>query len=79
MTLFSLGEVSRLLNVAPYRITYAISVRALPDASVRFTNKRCFTQEDVVRIEQYFQVKNGGRVEDGRATKGGECDSDTKH
>jgi DNA-binding transcriptional MerR regulator len=55
MTLYSLGEVARLVNVAPYRIAYAISVGALPDTEVRFNNKRCFSQEDVDRIARHFR------------------------
>jgi len=57
MTLFTLGEVARLVSVAPYRISYAIAVGALPDTETRFANKRCFTSEDVERIARHFRAE----------------------
>lgn len=53
-TIYSIGEVSRMLDIQAHRIAYAIITRALPEAPFRFTNKRCFTSEDVERIALYF-------------------------
>lgn len=61
MKLYSLGEVARLAGVAPFRISYAIGVGALPDTAMRFANKRCFTEEDVDRVVRHFRPES--RVE----------------
>lgn len=55
--LYSLGDVARLLNVAPYRISYAISVGQLPEPSHRFLDKRCFNADDMRQIAEHFGVK----------------------
>lgn len=54
---YALGDVARLLNVQGYKIAYAISTGALPDASCRLANKRVFTIEDVQRIARHFGVE----------------------
>lgn len=54
---FALSDVARLLNVQGYRIAYAISTGALPDAAQRIANKRVFTVEDVQRIARHFGVE----------------------
>ena len=56
--LFSLGEVAKLLQVAPYRIQYAISVHKLPEPTYRFLAKRCFNSTDLQRIAVHFGVKD---------------------
>ena len=56
--IFSLGDVARLLRIQPYKIAYAISTGALPDASCRLANKRCFIAEDVERIAGHFGVES---------------------
>jgi hypothetical protein len=62
---YALGDVARLLNVQGYKIAYAISTGALPDASCRLANKRVFTSEDVQRIARYFGVDKGTLCGDG--------------
>ena len=52
--IFPISHVSKLLNIKPYQITYAISIEHIPDASFRFLNKRAFTQEDVRLIARFF-------------------------
>lgn len=54
---YALGDVARLLKVQGYQIAYAITTGALPDASCRIANKRCFTEEDVQRIACHFGVE----------------------
>jgi DNA-binding transcriptional MerR regulator len=66
MNLYSLGEVARLVNVAPYRISYAISVGLLPDTALRFNNRRCFTPEDVELIACHFRTEIGVGEADAR-------------
>jgi DNA-binding transcriptional MerR regulator len=53
----SIGEVSRMLGVQAYRISYAIQVGQLPEASYRFLHKRCFTAADIRGIAQFFGVE----------------------
>lgn len=55
--LLSLGDVARLLNIAPYRISYAISVGLLPEPSHRFLDKRCFDAQDVKVIAEHFGIQ----------------------
>ncbi len=55
--LLSLGDVARLLNVAPYRISYAITVGQLPEPNNRFLDKRCFDGDDLRHIAEHFGVE----------------------
>ena len=54
---YALGDVARLLRVQGYQIAYAISTGALPEATCRIANKRCFTEDDVMKIAQHFGVE----------------------
>lgn len=54
---YALGDVARLLRVQGYKIAYAITTGALPEASCRIANKRCFTAEDVQRIARHFEIE----------------------
>ena len=56
--IFSIGQVSRMLGVQPYRISYAIQVGQLPEARFHFLHKRCFTEADIQGIAQFFGVEN---------------------
>lgn len=62
--IFSLGDVARLVNVPGYKIVYAISTGALPEASCRLANKRCFTAADVARVARHFggDIRSAGGV-----------------
>ena len=51
-----LKDVSRLLDVKPYRITYALSVGLVPEPGRCFGNKRVFGPADVKRLADYFRV-----------------------
>ena len=54
---YALSDIARLLDVQGYRIAYAISTGALPDAEQRIANKRCFSEADVQRIARHFEVE----------------------
>lgn len=54
--IFSIGEVSKLLDIQPYRITYAIISGQIPEASFRFLGKRCFNSDDIAIIAEHFDV-----------------------
>jgi hypothetical protein len=65
--IFALGDVARLLGVQGYKIAYAISTGALPEASCRLASKRVFTEDDVRRIARHFGVQTTvGGEDDGR-------------
>jgi DNA-binding transcriptional MerR regulator len=54
--LFSIGEVSRLSNVAAHRIHYAIR-RGFIKAPVQLNGRRCFTPHDLERIREHFGIR----------------------
>lgn len=55
---FSLGEVGRLLQISPHRITYAIVNQKLPETEFRHAGQRVFSTEDIKRIVEHFQLEN---------------------
>lgn len=54
--LFSIGEVSRLSNVAAHRIHYAIR-KGLIKNFAQVNGRRCFTPGDVARIREHFDIR----------------------
>jgi hypothetical protein len=52
----SLKDVSRMLHVKPYRITYALSTGLVAEPALRVHNKRVFRSKDVERLATHFQV-----------------------
>ncbi len=75
MELFTLGEVARIVNVPPYKVSYAISVGLLPDTAMRLANKRCFTQEEVNRVLRHFRPEI--EIDGPEPRKGEGCGSGT--
>jgi hypothetical protein len=61
--IFSIGQVGRRLKVQPYRISYAIETGQLPEASLHFLHKRCFTEAEIDGIAQFFGVKTHHGIE----------------
>ncbi len=57
-TLFSLGQLSRLLGTKAYRIAYAHSTGAIPEPH-RFCGKRAYSAADVRLIAANFGVVIG--------------------
>ncbi len=54
---YLLKDVSKLLKLKPYQITYAISVGFIPEPALRINNKRVFVAEEVERIRLHFSQK----------------------
>lgn len=55
--IYSIGQVGKILGVQPYKIAYAIETGQLPEASFHFLHKRCFLENDIRRMAEYFGVK----------------------
>ncbi len=53
----SLGDVSRLLNIRPHRLEYAISNRLVREPAERIAGKRVFMPADVRRLATHFGIK----------------------
>jgi hypothetical protein len=64
--IYSTGQVSRLVGVRPYQISYAIVTGRLPEPTFRFLNNRCFTEAAVRKVAEHFGVA-GSAVQAGRA------------
>lgn len=61
MKQYHLNEAAKLVGVRGWRISYAISQGYLPDVQ-RLSHQRIFTDQDIVRIREYFAKKgNKGR------------------
>ncbi len=52
----SLGDVSRLLNIRPHRLEYAIANRLVRETAERVGGHRVFTPADVRRLAKHFGV-----------------------
>tara|TARA_Y100000034_G_scaffold136330_1_gene212236 strand:+ start:9599 stop:9808 length:210 start_codon:yes stop_codon:yes gene_type:complete len=52
---YSLGDVSRLLDVKFYRITYAHTAGKVPEPE-RIANKRVYQSDDVLALARYFEL-----------------------
>lgn len=55
-TIFSTGEVSRMLSIPAYKIGYAHSTGRIAEPAFRFLDKRCYTAADVCRVAAHFGV-----------------------
>ncbi len=53
----SLGDVSRLLNIRPHRLEYAIANRLVREPVERIAGKRVFVPADVRRLATHFGIK----------------------
>jgi hypothetical protein len=54
-TIYSSGEVAKLLKIQPYRLTYAHSIGL--QEPMRIFNKRAYSIEDVAALADYFGVE----------------------
>ena len=52
-----LSEVSRLLSIKPYRITYALTAGLVEEPALRIAGKRIFQADDVRRLAEHFGVE----------------------
>jgi DNA-binding transcriptional MerR regulator len=55
-TIFSTGEVSRMLGIPAYKIGYAHATGRLEEPAFRFLDKRCYSIADVRRVAAHFGV-----------------------
>lgn len=55
MTLYSTTEAARLLDVQPYRITYAHSTKKVPEPH-RVFGKRAYRWSDLIALARHFNV-----------------------
>jgi len=56
MQQLTLKDVSRLLKIKPYRISYALAMGLLPERACRFGRMRVFQPEDIERLAAHFGV-----------------------
>lgn len=55
-TIFSTGQVARMLSIPTYRIGYAHATGRLEEPAFRFLDKRCYSIADVRRVAAHFGV-----------------------
>ena len=55
-TIFSTGQLARLLGIPAYKIGYAHATGRLEEPAFRFLDKRCYTAADVCRVAAHFGV-----------------------
>jgi len=55
--LFTTGEVSKLLAIKPYQLTYVLSLGIVPEPK-RLSGRRLFTKTDIERLRQHFSSKD---------------------
>jgi hypothetical protein len=55
-TIFSTGQLSRLLGIPAYKIGYAHATGRLQEPAFWFLGKRCYTDADVRRVATHFGV-----------------------
>ncbi|MGE3408659.1 MAG: MerR family transcriptional regulator [Pirellulales bacterium] len=58
---YLLNEAAKLVGVRGYQIAYAIQQGYLPEPEMRLTHQRIFTDQDIVRIREYFATKSSNR------------------
>ena len=67
---YLLNDAARRAGVRSYQLAYAISQGYLPEPAQWFNRQRVFSDEDIVRIKQYFATRPK-RGCPSRAGKGG--------
>lgn len=55
-TIYSTGQLARLLGIPAYKIGYAHATGRLEEPAFRFLDKRCYTAADVCRVAAHFGV-----------------------
>lgn len=56
ITIYSTGQLARLLGIPAYKIGYAHATGRLEEPAFRFLDKRCYTAADVRRVATHFGV-----------------------
>ena len=54
--LLLLSDVSKMLGIKPYRITYALDTGLVDQPRLRVARTRVFSNEDVQRLAQHFGI-----------------------
>jgi DNA-binding transcriptional MerR regulator len=53
-TIYSTGQVARLLGLRPHNIEYAHVSQSLAEPTFRFLGKRVYCADDVRRVAEHF-------------------------
>ena len=69
MTVYSMADVCRSTGLKRHWITYQISIGALSEPVRLGGNRRCFTQEQVDSIREFFENKRVEKAEHKRGKK----------
>ena len=69
MTVYSMADVCRSTGLKRHWITYQISIGALSEPVRLGGNRRCFTQEQVDSIREFFEKRRVEKAEHKRAKK----------
>jgi DNA-binding transcriptional MerR regulator len=58
-SIYSTGQVARLLGLRPHQLEYAHASHALAEPSFRFLGKRVYCAADVRRVAEHFSLTLG--------------------
>ena len=69
--LYLLGDIARILNTRPSRITYLLSSGQVPEPAMRLGSRRIFTFDDMARIASKLDVQLAQEIQarDARGAK----------
>jgi hypothetical protein len=65
-----LKDIAELLHVAPYRITYLVTSRQVPEPRLRIGNTRVWTIPEILVIAEKMKIEIGQEVLAGKSTDG---------
>lgn len=69
--LYSLSDVSRILgNIAPHRILYLLSTRAVPEPRLRVGGRRLWALDEIAQLAEKLKIQLGNELERRRMTDG---------
>ncbi len=68
--LHSLSGVSDILHVAPHRILYLLSTRAVPEPRLRVGGRRLWSLEEIALLAEKLKIQLGTELERRRLTDG---------
>lgn len=54
---YSSGDVAALLRIPQHKLLYAIENGMVSDSSMRVGGKRIFSEQDLARLAEHFQVQ----------------------
>ena len=69
MTIYSMADLCRATGLKRHWITYQIAIGQLPEPQRLGGNRRCFTQEQVENIREFFEKRRVAKAEHKRAKK----------